>query len=207
MMKSIEIEGKTIEDATNSGLQQLGKKKEEVDIKILEIPTKGFLGIIGSKQAKIKMTVRDNPEKDIELFLEKVFKSMELEVKISVELESDVLKVNLEGPNMGVVIGRRGQTLDSIQYLASLVVNKEREKYLKVFIDTENYRQKREETLIKLANKIVSKVRKTRNSIALEPMNPYERRIIHAALQGNPTIQTYSEGEEPFRKVVIGPKR
>lgn len=206
-MKSIEIEGKTIEDATNSGLQQLGKKKEEVDIKILEIPTKGFLGIIGSKQAKIKMTVRDNPEKDIELFLEKVFKSMELEVKISVELESDVLKVNLEGPNMGVVIGRRGQTLDSIQYLASLVVNKEREKYLKVFIDTENYRQKREETLIKLANKIVSKVRKTRNSIALEPMNPYERRIIHAALQGNPTIQTYSEGEEPFRKVVIGPKR
>ncbi|QUH25148.1 RNA-binding cell elongation regulator Jag/EloR [Serpentinicella alkaliphila] len=206
-MKFIEVEGRTIEDATNIGLKQLGKKKDEVDIKILEIPSKGFLGIIGSKQAKIKITVKDNPEKDVEQFLRKMFKAMELEVQIVTELADEVIKVYLEGPNMGVVIGRRGQTLDSIQYLASLVVNKEREKYLKVFIDTENYRQKREETLIKLANKIVYKVKKTRKSIALEPMNPYERRIIHAALQGHPAIQTYSEGEEPFRKVVIGPKK
>jgi len=206
-MKSIEVEGRTIEDATSIGLKQLGKKKEEVDIKILEIPSRGFLGIIGAKQAKIKITVKDSPEKDVENFLKDVFRTMNLEVQIATEVETDVIKVFLEGPNMGVVIGRRGQTLDSLQYLASLVVNKERDKYLKVFIDTENYRQKREDTLVKLANKIVFKVKKTRKSIALEPMNPYERRIIHAALQGHPAIQTYSEGEEPFRKVVIGPKR
>lgn len=206
-MKSIEVEGRTIEDATINGLKQLGKKKEEVEIKILEIPTKGFLGIIGAKQAKLKMTVKEHPEKDVEEFLRKLFRSMDLEVLISIELEDEVIKVNLEGPSMGVVIGRRGQTLDSIQYLASLVVNKKREKYLKVFIDTENYRQKREETLIRVAHKIVAKVKRTKKSIALEPMNPYERRIIHAALQDNPAIQTYSEGEDPFRKVVIGPKK
>lgn len=108
---------------------------------------------------------------------------------------------------MGVVIGRRGQTLDSVQYLANLVVNKNRDGYLKVFIDTENYRQKREETLIRLANKMAGKVRKIGKTLILEPMNPYERRIIHATLQGNPFVQTYSEGEEPYRKVAITPKK
>lgn len=157
--------------------------------------------------AKVRITVIDQPEEDLKNFLKDLFKGMGLEVQIEIERKLDTLNVYLEGPNMGVVIGRRGQTLDAVQYLASLVVNKKREDYLKVFIDTENYRKKREETLINLANKMAKKVRKIGKTITLEPMNPYERRIIHSTLQGNPYVQTYSEGDEPFRKVAITIKK
>ncbi|MDR5658907.1 RNA-binding cell elongation regulator Jag/EloR [Serpentinicella sp. ANB-PHB4] len=206
-MKSIEVTGKTVEEAISKGLVELEKKKDEVEYKIIDIPNKGFLGIIGSKLAKIKMTVKDTPAKDAEIFLKETLNAMGLEVMIDAYLDGDVVKVYLEGPNMGVVIGRRGQTLDSLQYLTSLVINKGRDKYLKVFIDTENYRQKREDTLVNLAHKMVEKVKRTKRSVALEPMNPYERRIIHAALQSSKAVQTYSEGEEPHRKVVIALKR
>lgn len=206
-MKSIESVGKTIEEAIQLGLEELDKKRDQVEVKILEIPSKGFLGIIGSKMAKVRITVIDQPEEDLKNFLKDLFKGMGLEVQIEIERKLDTLNVYLEGPNMGVVIGRRGQTLDAVQYLASLVVNKKREDYLKVFIDTENYRKKREETLINLANKMAKKVRKIGKTITLEPMNPYERRIIHSTLQGNPYVQTYSEGDEPFRKVAITIKK
>lgn len=199
--------GKTVEEAIELGLKELNKTRDQVDIKILELPSKGFLGIIGSKLAKVKLTVTYRPEDDARTFLEDLFRAMELEAKMDIRQNNDTLTVNVEGPNMGVIIGRRGQTLDSIQYLLSLVVNKNSDKYIKVFIDTENYRQKREETLIRLASKMASKVRKVGKTIALEPMNPYERRIIHASLQSNPYVQTYSEGEEPFRKVVIALKK
>lgn len=199
--------GKTVEEAIELGLKELNKTRDQVDVKILELPSKGFLGIIGSKLAKVKLTVTYRPEDDARTFLEDLFRAMELEAKMDIRQNNDTLTVNVEGPNMGVIIGRRGQTLDSIQYLLSLVVNKNSDKYIKVFIDTENYRQKREETLIRLASKMASKVRKVGKTIALEPMNPYERRIIHASLQSNPYVQTYSEGEEPFRKVVIALKK
>jgi len=199
--------GKTVEEAVELGLKELQKTRDQVEVQVLELPSKGFLGIIGSKLAKVKLTVLNRPEDDARTFLEDLFRAMELEVKMDILQKNDTLNVNIEGPNMGVIIGRRGQTLDSLQYLLSLVVNKTSDKYIKVFVDTENYRQKREETLIRLANKMASKVRKIGKTIALEPMNPYERRIIHASLQSNPYIQTYSEGEEPFRKVVIALKR
>lgn len=206
-MKSMEFTGKTIEEAIEIGLKELNKTREQVEVKIIEIPSKGFLGFIGVKMAKVKITIIDDPEEDVRKFLGDLFEGMDLEVEIKTEIKEDSLNINLEGPNMGVVIGRRGQTLDSIQYLASLVVNKNRDQYLKVFLDTENYRQKREETLIRLANKMARKVRKIGKPLVLEPMNPYERRIIHATLQGNPFVQTYSEGEEPYRKVAITLKR
>ncbi|SDL15519.1 RNA-binding cell elongation regulator Jag/EloR [Natronincola ferrireducens] len=206
-MKSIEVTGKTIEEAIQQGLQELGKTREQVEVKIIEIPAKGFLGLIGTKMAKVKLTVIDRPEEEAKKFLQEMFKGMGIDSEIEADLKGDKLNIYLEGSNMGVVIGRRGQTLDAVQYLTSLVVNKNRENYLKVFIDTENYRKKREETLIKLANKMARKAKKMGKSITLEPMNPYERRIIHATLQNNPFVQTYSEGEEPYRKVAITVKR
>jgi len=206
-MNLIETTGKTVDEAVEAGLKELNKTREQVQIEILEKPTKGFLGLIGNKMAKVKLTVLDLPQDDAKNFLKEVLMNMGIEAEIHAKLEKDNLNINLEGPNMGVIIGRRGQTLDSLQYLVSLVVNKNRDNYLKVFIDTENYREKREETLVRLANKMARKAKKIGKTISLEPMNPYERRIIHAALQGNPFVQTFSEGDEPYRKVVITLKK
>lgn len=142
-------------------------------------------------------------------FLSGVFKAMELPVEIQMEYnaENGSLEVDFAGEDMGILIGKRGQTLDSLQYLTSLVVNKEQKDYVRVKLDTENYRKRRKETLENLARNIAYKVKKTRRPVSLEPMNPYERRIIHSALQGNKFVETYSEGSEPYRHVVVAPKR
>ena len=142
-------------------------------------------------------------------FLEGVFKTMDMDVEISEDYQKDtgILTVNMEGEDMGVLIGKRGQTLDSLQYLVSLVVNKDVDGYIHVKADTENYRERRKKTLENLAKNIAFKVKRTRQSVALEPMNPYERRIIHSALQNEKYITTYSEGEEPYRKVVVAIKK
>ncbi len=206
-MNFIETTGKTVEEAIETGLKELKSKKEHVKVDIIEAPNKGFLGIIGSKPAKVKLTIIENPEEDAKSFLKDVFSTMGIDAQIEARLDGSSLNISLEGPNMGVIIGRRGQTLDSLQYLVSLVVNKKRDDYLKVFVDTENYREKREETLIRLANKMAKKAKKIGKTVVLEPMNPYERRIIHASLQNNPFVQTYSEGDEPYRKVVITLKK
>ena len=143
-------------------------------------------------------------ERRITTFLGDMFKAMNLEVKIDVKFDDpDCVNVELSGPNMGVLIGKRGQTLDSIQYLTSLVINKGKEKYVRIKVDTENYRQRRKDTLESLAKNIAYKVKRSRRSVALEPMNPYERRIIHSALQNDRFVSTKSEGEEPFRHVVV----
>lgn len=208
-MMTVEATGKTVEEAVENGLQELGCKREDVEVKILEAPYKGLLGLIGSKDAKVQLTKlnKDNTEEETRLFLTDLFQAMNLEVEIDIQVDEDVMKIDLAGPNMGVVIGKRGQTLDAVQYLTSLVANKNREKYIKVFMDTENYREKREQTLVRLANKMAKTVKVTRKTMVLEPMNPYERRIIHATLQSDPRVQTYSEGEEPYRKVAISLKK
>ena len=206
-MKLLESTGKTVEEAIALGLKELNTKRERVDVKILELPSKGLFGIIGSKPAKVRLTMLDRPEDSARRFLEELFKAMDMEVTVDIEQKCDTLSVNIEGSNMGIIIGRRGQTLDSIQYLLNLVVNKNSDRYIKVFLDTENYRKKREDTLIRLASKMASKARKIGKTIALEPMNPYERRIIHSSLQNDPFIQTYSEGEEPYRRVIIALKK
>ena len=204
--RKIEKKGKSIEEATKLALEELGVSEDEVKIEVIDEGSKGFLGL-GSKEALVCATLI-NPEPSIaKKFLDELFKSMGIEVTVTAKLteEGDV-SVNLEGENMGIVIGKRGDTLDSIQYLTSLVVNRESENYKKVIVDTENYREKRYNALIALSDRLAQKVARTGKRHTLEPMNPYERRIIHSNLQNNEDVTTRSVGEDPYRKVVIEPK-
>lgn len=205
-MKTIEMVGKTVEDATNAALGELNAKIEDVEVEVLEEGSKGFLGM-GSKDAKVRVTLKCTPVSKAVDFLTQLFDVWGMEVKINTELEGDVLKINLEGDDMGVVIGKRGETLDALQHLTSLNVNTGNGDFVKVSIDTEGYREKRVKTLENLAAKLASKVAKTKHNVTLEPMNSYERRIIHASLQDNEYVTTYSVGQSPNRKVVIAYNR
>ncbi|EDU38101.1 R3H domain protein [Clostridium sporogenes ATCC 15579] len=203
-MKVIEMTGKTIEEAINHGLKELNTSKDKVEIKVIDEGSKGFLNFIGTRPARIEMKLKKDYEKEVRDFLESILKSMNVEANINIKEKKDVIKIDLSGSDMGIIIGYRGETLDSLQYLVSLVINKDQScDYKRVILDTENYRDKREETLKKLARRLGHKVRETGRPVKLEPMNPYERRIIHSELQNNNYVETYSEGEEPFRKVVI----
>ena len=209
-MKYIEVSGKTVEEALTNALIKLETTKDKIEYEVIEKGSAGFLGI-GSKPAIIKACKKLTVEDSVIEFLNDVFKTMSLVVKIEVDYkpEENTMDINLVGNDMGVLIGKRGQTLDSLQYLASLIVNKNREEgsYIRVKLDTENYRARRKETLEHLAKNIAYKVKRTRKNVALEPMNPYERRIIHSALQNDKYVSTRSEGEEPFRHVVVMLKR
>ena len=203
-MEYREFTGKTVEDAVMEAAIKLETTSDKLDYEILEKGSSGFLGI-GSKPAKIKARKLMETVDRVEEFLADVFAAMQIDAKIEIteNKEENTMNVDLSGEDMGVLIGKRGQTLDSLQYLTSLVVNKEQQDYVRVKVDTENYRSRRKDTLENLAKNIAFKVRKTRKPVVLEPMNPYERRIIHSALQGNKYVETHSEGEEPFRKVVV----
>ncbi|MCT4662540.1 MAG: protein jag [Tissierellales bacterium] len=205
-MKSIVKTGKTIEEAVEAALAELGATKEDVSIHVLEEPTKGFLGIIGNKEAKVQIDVDKSPEVLADKFLREVVGKMGIVAVPEMSREGEYLKIDLVGENkhdMGLIIGKRGATLDSIQYLTSIVVNAKREGYVKILLDTENYRERRKETLESLAQKMASKAKRTGRNIKLEPMNPYERRIIHSALQGHDAVTTHSIGEGEYRRVVI----
>ena len=156
-------------------------------------------------ETKTEVMSHDEIERRIRTFLADMFKAMEMEVEVKIDFneKDECVDIELLGDNMGVLIGKRGQTLDSIQYIISLVVNKGKEKYVRIKVDTENYRNRRKETLESLARNIAYKVKRSKRPVSLEPMNPYERRIIHAALQNDKFVSTKSEGEEPFRHVVI----
>ena len=251
--------GKDIDEAVELALIDLKVSKDDVEVTVLEEPTKGFLGI-GAKLAKVRVEKKKpaepekpakpkeskpkerKPEKkpnikkpqenkpeekrrnivldDVDIndlkeveehealtFLKDITEKMGLDLNFKARVGEDLVYVEMNGKDSRTVIGKRGQTLDAIQYLASLVVNKDREKYTKVVVDAENYRAKREKTLEQLANRLAGKVVKTRKHVRLEPMNPYERKVIHATLQKNPNITTRSEGEEPYRRVVIELKK
>ncbi len=157
------------------------------------------------KKKPIK-TSEGGPEADAKKFLTDIFNAMNLDVNIDTKMDEQSVSIDLSGENMGIVIGKRGDTLDALQYLTSLVVNQRSEDYIKVSIDTENYREKRTEALLALSNRLAEKVTKTGKKFTLEPMNPYERRVIHSNLQSSETVTTYSVGSEPYRKVVIAPK-
>lgn len=206
-MDEIKRSGKTVDDAVNEALKELSVLKEEVDITVLEEGSKGFLGMFGGKDAIVLVKKKFNPKKVAENFLREMFLAMGIIVKIDANLKDKQLFIDLSGDDMGILIGKRGITLDSIQYLVNLVVNKGNAPYISITLDTENYRQRRKETLESLAFNLAKKVKQTRKSVVLEPMNPYERRIIHAALQGDKYVTTHSEGEEPFRRVVITLKK
>ena len=203
-MKSIEIEGKTVEDALNQALEKLGTEENMINVEILEQGSKGLFNVIGVKPAKIKVSLKYDYIEEARNFLANMLKKMNIDAEINIKEENDTLHINLSGKNVGLLIGYRGETLDSIQYLVSLVVNKIHDyPHKRVIVDTENYRSKREETLKGVSIKTANRVIKTKKSFKLEPMNPYERRIIHSALQANEFVVTHSEGEEPFRRVVI----
>ena len=205
-MREMQFSGKTVEDAVNSALKETGvSSADELEIEVIEKGSKGFLGF-GQKDAVIKASVKFNPEKAAREFLREMFVAMGIIVNIETSLKEKQLMINLSGSDMGMLIGKRGQTLDAIQYLVNLVVNNGNAPYISITLDTENYRQRRKETLEALAHNLARKVKQTGKKIVLEPMNPYERRIIHAALQNNRYVTTYSEGEEPFRNVVIALK-
>lgn len=204
MSNWLEFTAKTVDEALTEALIKLETTSDQIEYEIMERESNGILGLF-SKPARIRVCKKESVEDVVKNFLTVLFKNMDLEVEtvINYDEENSYIDIELKGPEMGVLIGKRGQTLDSIQYLTSLVANKNREKYVKIKMDTENYRERRKETIENLAKNIASKVKKTRKPAYLEPMNPYERRIIHAALQNDKYIETYSEGEEPFRKVVV----
>ena len=207
-MEKIEVSAKTVEEAITEALIQLETTSDKIEYEVIEKGSSGILGI-GKKSAVIQAWKIAGPSVEVRNFLEKVFDAMKMEVEIELneDEENHTMDIDLRGNDMGILIGKRGQTLDSIQYLTSLVANKQSEEYIRVKVDTENYRKRRKDTLENLAKNIAYKVKRTKRSVSLEPMNPYERRIIHSALQGDHYVSTHSEGDEPFRHVVVTLRR
>ena len=203
-MEFLEFTGKTVDDALTEAAIKLETTSDKIDYEVIEKGSSGILGF-GSKLAKIKARKKNNIEDIAVEFLNKVFNAMNLAVNIdvTVNMEDKMVDIELSGDEMGVLIGKRGQTIDSLQYLVSLVINKESEDYLRVKVDTENYRARRKTTLEELAKNIAYKVKRTKRAVSLEPMNPYERRIIHSALQNDKYATTKSEGEEPYRHIIV----
>ncbi len=245
MANVIEKTGKTIEEAIQAAVAELGVAESELDIEILEEPSKKFLGLFGGTPAKIRATIKI-PEPPVEVeeparieeeppaiepvlepspveeksfgkeevideakkFLSEVFAAMGLEVSIEVAESDDGIQFNLSGKGLGILIGRRGQALDALQYLLNVAVNrKSAGDKIHFIVDVEDYRRRREESLTKLAKGVAERAIKTRRDVRLEPMNRHERKIIHTVLQDNDRVETHSAGEEPYRYVIVSPKR
>lgn len=209
MPQVIEKTGKTVEDAVQLALDELSLPRERVDIEIVDLPSRGFLGLIGTKPARVRVSVK--PLAPIEVavaFLQGIFDRMQLKLSIAQKREGNLHCLHLEGENLGILIGKHGQTLDALQYLANLAANRDAAgEKVKIVLDVENYRKRREETLCKLATRLADRVKRSGEKIVLEPMNRHERKIIHTVLQEDKRVFTYSDGEEPHRKIVIALKR
>ena len=205
-MDTIERVGKTVEDAIADALKILECSRDDVDIKVIDHGAKGFLGLIGNRPARISVSKKLGPVELVEQFLEEVTSAIGINVTLETNRKDKHLYVNLIGQNMGILIGKRGQTLDSLQYLTNLVVNRCGVPEFSVILDTENYRKRRKETLEGLALSLARKVKITKKNVVLEPMSRYERHVIHMVLQRDSQIRTYSDGNEPYRNVVIAPK-
>ncbi|MFO7887644.1 MAG: RNA-binding cell elongation regulator Jag/EloR [Eubacteriales bacterium] len=204
-MNYIIKESDTVEKAVSTALEELKADINEVDIDILQNPTNGFLGLM-AKDAKVKVSIVNGPKEKASNFLDLLLKKMNIDCNYEIEFDNDTLDIvvnDIEGNDKGILIGKRGKNLDSLQYVLSLIVNKERNNYVRTIVDIDGYRDKREKTLERLALKKADKCKYYKKKIKLEPMNPYERRIIHSALQSEKDIITYSEGEDPYRRVVI----
>lgn len=207
-MEFIEISAKNVDDAITQATVQLGITSDQLEYEVLDKGSTGFLRI-GSKNAVIKARKKFSIDENVVEFLSSIFDAMKMEVEILVAVneEEHIIEVELKGDDMGILIGKRGQTLDSLQYLTNLAINKHSDEYYKVKIDTEDYRKRRKETLENLAKNIAYKVKRTKRPVSLEPMNPFERRIIHSALQNDRYVTTHSEGDEPYRHVVVTLKK
>ena len=214
MKKSLELKSKTQQEAIASALEKFNKEnlnvvEGDLEVEVLETPSKGFLGLIGSREGTYRITVVKEEEIDIARnFVENILKNAKLDANVNVVQEKSLIKVSIEGKEAACLIGRRGETLDSIQLLTGLALNKiNKDSHMRVLVDIENYRSKREESLVKYANKVARDVKKTKRTRKLDYMNPYERRIIHSALQNDKYVITYSEGTDPDRRLVIEYKR
>ncbi len=207
-MEFVEFTGKNVDEAIIEACQRLESTSDKLIYEVVDEGREGLFGI-GSRPAVIRAKVKNTIQDIAGDFLNDIFQAMEIEAesKIEYDEESRTMQIELVGEDMGILIGKRGQTLDALQYLISLVVNKESEEYVRVKVDTENYRDRRRKTLESLARNVAFKVKRSKRPVSLEPMNPYERRIIHSALQGDRYVTTHSEGEDPYRHVVVTIKR
>ncbi len=205
-MKSIRQEARNVEEAIKKVLKKLNVSRDQIEVEVKQEGSNGLFGLIGNKEAIIEAKIKKSPVKIGQEFIKNVFKESTLDVEVEVieeETNSQQVLYNLKSPDLGIVIGHRGETLDALQYLTSLVVNKEVNEYFRVLLDAEGYRKRREKTLIRLAKKLARKAVQKGRKVVLEPMPPHERRIIHIALQDDERVKSYSEGQEPFRKVMI----
>ena len=208
MAKKIKIKSKSQEEAVKKALLDLNVSEEDIEVVELEAPSKGFLGFIGSKEGLYEITVIERETDVAKSFIETLLKNAKVNADVEVKQEDNLIKVNIKGDKAACLIGRRGDTLDSIQFLTGLALNKiNKDSHTRVLVDIENYREKREESLIRYANKMAREVAKTKKTKKLDYMNPYERRIIHSALQNDRYVITYSEGTDPYRRLVIEYKR
>lgn len=236
-MRTIVTSGKTVEDAVKQGLAKLGTTEDQVAVNVLEQPSKGFLGLIGVKEAKVELTLlppkeepsvppqgarseesspairertaakdADSEQDPYEMaasFIKDVGTNMGLHIDVEIDHKKDSTVLNISGSDLGVMIGRRGQTLDSLQYLANIIANRYSDSFVRIVLDAENFRERRKKTLEDLAVRLAGRVVRTRKEVALEPMSPQERKVIHSKLQDHPEVKTFSKGEEPNRRVVI----
>ncbi|MBU9722302.1 MULTISPECIES: RNA-binding cell elongation regulator Jag/EloR [Bacillaceae] len=205
-MRKVTVSGKTVDEAIELGLSKLGTEKDNVTISVLEEPQKGFLGLLGGKPAVVEVTLKPDPVKEAILFLRDTIDKMGISASVDKEEKKDGVFLNITGVDIGVLIGKRGQTLDSLQYLVNLVANRQSSNYVRIYLDAEGYRERRKEALETLAARLSSKAIRTKREVRLEPMNAHERKIIHTALQNVKGVKTYSDGEEPNRRIIVAPK-
>lgn len=205
-MKRVMAAGKTVEEAIQSGLRQLEVSEDRVKVTVVEQPSKGLFGLIGSKDAKVELELIPDPVEEAVAFLQEVTAAMGLRATVSRIDDDEQTTIGIQGADMGIVIGRRGQTLDALQYLTNIVANRFSSSHIRLVLDAEDFRKRRRKTLEELAQRLASRVVKNRREVVLEPMSPQERKIIHSYLQNHPKVKTFSKGEEPNRKVVIAPK-
>lgn len=206
-MNEHESVGRTVEEAIDKALSSLGIRKDNAEITVIEEPSQGLLGLIGSKNAKVVVRKKYEPYRYLENYIIKLLELMEVPGKVEVSEDDSMLQAMITGDDVGILIGRRGKTLSELQYLVNIVVRRQFPGLNKmVVLDVEYYRAKREKTLAQLAVSVARKVSRDGYEQALEPMSPQERRVIHLALQDYPGVTTYSEGQDPYRKVVVAPR-
>lgn len=211
-MKKIVASGKTIEDAVRNGLTELQVTEDRVQVTVLDQPSKGLFGLIGVKEAKVQIELLPEPEpvdaiKETERFITEVASKMGLDIIITRKESRDGLTLALSGSgDLGMLIGRRGQTLDALQYLVNIVANRYADSHIRIVLDAEDFRERRRKTLEDLSDRLAGHVIRTRKEIVLEPMSPHERKIIHSQLQDHAKVKTFSKGDEPNRRIVIAPR-
>ncbi len=204
----VEKKGKSVDEAIKAALDELGCNMDDVVVEVLEEPSKRLLGFIGNKPAVVRVSLVEKPENEASKVVEELLQKMKIEYQIdNIEWDNGVTRINIVGKDMGLLIGRKGETLNALQFLAGLMVNRKREQKMRIVLDVEDYRKKREQSLEALALRLSEKVKQTQKNVIMRPMNPQERRIVHTILQEDPQLVTYSMGDEPNRKVVIALKK